>query len=213
MNTPAGPRPYHWPMRTALVLVLVSIVAACGPNLTPASNTAVTPSTSQAALASGPRISAPPVTPPTPPETNLPMFACANAGGGKTGVANTVTARVSETPNFDRFVLQFDSVVPTFTVTRQAKPVFSMGASGQTVTLSGTFGVLVTVHSATGATTFTGSTDFVNANYAVLQEARQTQDFEGYVSWGLGLSRPACMRAFTLDDPARLVVDFDSTGG
>lgn len=200
-------------MRTALLLVLLAILAACGPNLTATSNTAATPSNAGASIASGPRISAPPVTPPTPPETNLPAFACANTGGGKTGVANTVTARVGETQNFDRFVLQFDSIVPTYTVIRQPKPVFPMGASGQTVTLSGTFGVLVTVHSATGATTFTGSTDFVNANYAVLQEARQTQDFEGYVSWGLGLSRGACMRTFTLDDPARLVVDFDTTTG
>lgn len=200
-------------MRTALVLLVLSVLAGCGPSLTPTSNSAVTPSASGPSIASAPRISAPPVTPPTPPGTNLPAFACANSSGGKTGVANTVTARVSETSSFDRFVLQFDSIVPTYTVTRQAKPVFQMGASGQSVTLSGTTGVLVTVHSATGATTFTGSTDFVTANYAVLQEARQTQDFEGYVSWGLGLSRAACMRAFTLDDPARLVVDFATTSG
>ena len=90
---------------------------------------------------------------------------------------------------------------------RQAKPVFPLGASGQTVTLSGTAGILVSVHSATGATTFTGSTDLVESDFQVLKEARQTQDFEGYVSWGLGLSRPTCMRVFTLSDPARLVVD------
>ena len=192
-------------------MLLISILAGCGPTLTPTSNAASTPSVSAAAIASGPRISAPPVTPPTPPETNLPAFACANAAGGKTGVANTVTARVAEVPGFDRFVLQFDSTVPTYSVTRQAKPVFNMGASGQTVTLSGTAGVLVTVHSATGATTFTGPTDFVNANFVILDEARQTQDFEGYVSWGLGLSKPACMRAFTLEDPARLVVDFQTS--
>jgi hypothetical protein len=151
------------------------------------------------------------VTPPTPPQTALPAFACADATGGKTGVASTITARVAEQTGYDRFVLQFDSIVPTYTVTRQAKPVFNLGASGQTVTLSGTAGVLVTVHSATGATTFTGPTDFVNGNFAILVEARQTQDFEGYVSWGLGLSKTACMRVFTLDDPARLVVDFQTS--
>ncbi|HYL07706.1 MAG TPA: hypothetical protein VEU76_04105, partial [Candidatus Udaeobacter sp.] len=62
-----------------------------------------------------------------------------------------------------------------------------------------------------GATTFIGSTDLVNANFVILNEARQTQDFEGYVSWGLGLSKAACMRVFTLSDPARLVVDFQTT--
>ena len=82
-----------------------------------------------------------------------------------------------------------------------------MGASGQTITLTGSSGVLITAQSATGATTFTGSMDLIHPEFQVLKEARQTQDFEGYVSWGLGLSRPACMRVFTLTDPARLVVD------
>ena len=192
-------------MRLTLSLVLISILGACGPTLTPSA--AVTPGGAGAANASGPRISAPPVTPPTPPGTNLPDFACADASGGKTGVANTITARAGEQGGYDRFVLQFDPVVPSYTVKRQAKPEFPLGASGQTVTLSGTAGVLVTVHSATGATTFTGSMDLIHPEFQVLKEARQTQDFEGYVSWGLGLSRPACMRVFTLTDPARLVVD------
>ena len=123
-------------------------------------------------------------------------------------MANMTAARVEEQTDYDRFVLQMDSIVPTFTVTRQAKPVFQQGASGQSVTLKGTAGVLVTVHSATGATTFAGSTDIVNAQNQVLLEARQLQDYEGYVSWGLGLAQPSCMRVFTLDSPARLVIDF-----
>ena len=193
-------------MRLAVALALISILAACGQAVTPSA--AFSPGgTAAAASASGPRISAPPVTPPTPPATSLPDFACADASGGKTGVANTITARAAEQDVYDRFVLQFDPIVPTYTVKRQAKPVFTQGGSGQSVTLSGTSGVLVTVHSATGATTFTGPTDLMHPEFQVLKEARQVQDFEGYVSWGLGLSKPACMRVFTLTDPARLVVD------
>jgi hypothetical protein len=191
-------------MRISLALVLISVLVACGPDLAPSA--AVTPGATGAANASGPRVSAPPVSP-SPPGTTLPEFACADASGGKTGVANTITARAGEEPGYDRFVLQFDSIVPTYSVKRQTKPVFSLGASGQTVTLSGTAGVLVTVHSATGATTFVGPTDLIHPEFQVLKEARQTQDFEGYVSWGLGLSRTTCMRVFTLSDPARLVVD------
>ncbi len=197
-------------MRAALLLVLISILTACGPNLNP-SGTGSRINDTRESSASVPRISPPPVSPPTPPGTNLPDFACSDASGGKTGVASTITARVGEWAGYDRFVLQLDSIVPTYTVKRQDKPVFQQGASGQTVTLSGTAGVLVTVHSATGATTFTGSTDLVHPENVVLNEARQVQDFEGYVSWGLGLSKPACMRVFTLDDPARLVVDFQIT--
>jgi len=194
-------------MRIALALALISILAACGPSLAPSAT--VSPATPDApSSASGPRISPPPVTPPTPPPTNLPAFACADASGGKTGVANTITSRVAEQQGYDRFVLQFDPIVPTYTVKRQANTVFPQGASGQNVTLAGKAGVLVTVHSAQGTSTFTGSTDIATPGYKVILEAKQTQDFEGYVSWGLGLSQPACMRVFVLDAPARLVVDF-----
>jgi len=197
-------------VRTGLALLLLSILAACGPQVS--QDAAVSPGGEPVAVnASGPRISQPPVTPPTPPGTNLPAFACSDFSGGKTGVANSISARAGETQGYDRFVLQFDSIVPTYSVKRQAKPTFTMGASGQTVTLSGTAGVLVSVHSATGATTFTGPTDLLHPEYQVLKEARQTEDFEGYVSWGLGLSKPACMRAFVLNDPARLVVDLQIT--
>jgi hypothetical protein len=198
-------------VRPALVLALIVALAGCGTALAPSA--AVSPGSTPSSIVSGPRISAPPVAPPIPPGNDLPAFACTDASGGTTGVANTIAARAAEQAGYDRFVLQFDAIVPTFTVKRQAKPVFQQGASGQTLTLVGTAGVLVQVHSATGATTFTGPTDIVHPDYKVLNEARQTEDFEGYVSWGLGLSRPACMRVFTLPNPARLVVDFQTATG
>jgi len=199
-------------MRLALAVALLASLSACGLNLSPAAstNSSVSPSDTTAPFASAVRISEPPLSP-APPVINLPPFACADVAGGKTGVANAIAARVAEQPDYDRFVLQLDSVVPQYTVKRQPSAVFPLGGSGQTITLSGSAGVLVTVHSASGANTFTGPTFFVTTNYQVLKEARQTQDFEGYVSWGLGLSRPACMRVFTLDNPARLVVDLSTT--
>jgi hypothetical protein len=196
-------------VRLTPILYLIALLTACGPALTPSAS--VNPATNVGTTASAPRIEQPPIAPPAPPGTNLPDFACADAAGGKTGVANTITARVSNQPAYDRFVLQFDPIVPTYTVKRQAKPTFKVGASGQDTTLNGNAGVLVTVHSATGATTFTASTDIVQPQNKVLVEAKQTQDFEGYVSWGLGLKSAACMRVFTLLDPARLVVDFQIT--
>jgi hypothetical protein len=192
-------------VKTPLILLFSLLIAGCGPTLAPAA--AVTPAPSQG-HASAPRVEQPPVPPPTAPGTNLPAFACADGGGGKTGVANLTSARVAAQAGYDRFVLQFDTLVPTYTAKRQPTPAFPQGASGQTITLSGTSGVLVRVHSATGATTYTGSTDFTHNEYPVLKEARQTEDFEGYVSWGLGLGKAACMRTFTLNDPPRLVVDF-----
>lgn len=153
-------------------------------------------------------VTLPAVTPPTPPGTNLPAFACADAGGGAAGIANETDVRVGAQGSYERFVLQFDSSVPAYTVTRQSSPVFKVGASGQSITLSGTAGALVQVHTATGANTYNGPIDFVHPDFLVLKEARLTGDFEGYLAWGLGLSRAACLRTFTLSDPPRLVVDF-----
>ena len=183
-------------MRPAVILALILLLSACGVVATP--ETSTTPGATASSAASGPRISQPPVTPPTPPGTNLPAFACADAAGGTTGVANAVTARVSEQAGYDRFVLQLDSPVPTYTVKRQPTAVFQNGATGLKLNLLGKVGVVVTLHSATGGTTFTGPTDFQHPEFQVLLEARETQDYEGYVSWGLGLSRAACLRAFTL---------------
>jgi len=135
-------------------------------------------------------------------------FKCADASGGTTGTANLTGVRVAEQSGFDRLVLQFDTRVPSYTVKRQAKPTFKSGASGQAVTLNGSAGVLVQVHSASASGTYTGPTDINHPDYTVLVETKIVEDFEGYLAWGVGLSKPACLRAFTLSDPARLVIDF-----
>jgi len=199
-------------MRIAAGLGLCAILSACGlggatPLATPVAGTTSNPGQA----ASAPRITPPPVTPPEPPGTILPAFRCANAAGGSAGTANVTSVRVAQQVGYDRFVIQFSAKVPAYTVKRQAKPIFKAGGSGQSVTLSGSAGALVQVHSATGAGTYTGPTDFSHAEFPVLKEARLTEDFEGYLSWGMGLSRPACLRTFTLSDPPRLVVDFKTT--
>jgi hypothetical protein len=199
-------------MRTASALALCLLLTACGLGGPTASATPVAVATgppTQAASAA--RITPPTVTPPTPPGTNLPAFKCADTGGGVVGNASVTAARISQQVGYDRFVLQFDTKVPTYTVKRQAKPIFKTGASGQSVSLTGSVGVLVLVHSATESGTFTGPTDFTHSDFAILNEARLVEDFEGYVSWGLGLSKSACLRTFTLSNPARLVVDFTTS--
>jgi hypothetical protein len=193
-----------------LCLILGAGCVQVGPPGNPAANQTSSPLASSAA--SGPRFSQPPVTPPTPPGSSQPPFACADAGAGKSGVAANVTAvRVGEQPDLDRFVLQFDGPVPTYTVKRQAKPTFVLSPSGQTITLSGTTGVLVRVHSATEANTYTGPTDFSHPEFLIIKEARLTEDFEGYVSWGLGLGQASCLRTYTLSNPSRLIVDFSTS--
>jgi hypothetical protein len=195
-------------MRAAAILVLL-VLGACGsPSPAASGASPTTASGTRTQTASAPRITPPPVTPPTAPGTNLPAFACADASGGTAGNANETDVRVGAQSTFDRFVVQFDSIVPAYTVKRQNTPVFKVGSSGQSITLSGTAGAEVLVHVATGANTYSGPNDYVHPEFLVLNEARLTGDFEGYLSWGLGLSRAACLRTFTLLDPPRLVVDF-----
>jgi hypothetical protein len=200
---------YHSPVRATALAALSVVLLGCTATTAP---TAAISSDTASPARIGPVISPPPVTPPTPPGTNLPAFACKDASGGAAGIVGVTAVRVDQNSGYDRFVMQFDArQAPMYTVKRQAKPVFTQGGSGQTITLSGTSGVLVTVHSASQSATYSGSTDFSQAGFPVLKEARLTEDFEGTVAWGLGLGSPACMRVFTLTGPARLVVDFVST--
>lgn len=194
-------------LRAAVAVLGAALLAtACNPSTTPAASVSSDAATS---ARTGPVISPPPVTPPTPPGTNLPDFACKDTSGGAVGTVGVTAVRLSEEPGYDRFVLQFDSHVPSYSVKRQAKPVFTQ-TSGQTITLSGTAGVQVVLHGASQSASYTGPTDFPQADFAVLKEARLTQDFEGTVSWGLGLSSSACFRVFPLTDPARLVIDLQT---
>jgi len=78
------------------------------------------------------------------------------------------------------------------------------------VTLRGGYGLKVLLRGADAHTAYTGSRDLKTA-YAGLLEARVVGDYEGYVTWGLGLSKPACYRAFILTNPTRLVIDIQVT--
>jgi hypothetical protein len=190
----------------ALSIVMVGCTAATSPA------GAITQTATSART--GPLISPPPVTPPTPPGNNLPAFACKDASGGKatSGTVNVSAVRVGSEIGFDRFVLQFDSqTVPSYTVKRQVKPNFVKGASGQPVTLVGSSGILITVHSASESSTYTGPTDFTHPEFTTLKEAQLLEDFEGTLAWGIGIAAPGCERTFTLTNPTRLVVDFSTT--
>ena len=158
---------------------------------------------------------------PTAVPSNLPPFACSSlSGGGESmpapphAVPNVTDVRVGPANGYDRFVIEFDAAVPAYSVTPQASSSFMTDPRGEILQLQGSSGVLIVVHGASGfdlsgKQTFTGSQD-LTPGYPVLKEARQVSDFERVFSWGLGLSSPNCIRAFTLTGPDRLVVDVQS---
>jgi hypothetical protein len=151
----------------------------------------------------------------TPPDSGLPPFVC---NSSTTIVEPTATpppvayvdmVRTGTHAGYDRVTIEFRSVPSSVDVSPQNRSVFTQGASGQSITLAGGAGILVTIHSSDEHTDYSGTIDF-KTGYPVLVEARQVQDFEGTVQWALGLSKSACYRAFFLTNPARLVIDIQT---
>ncbi len=150
------------------------------------------------------------------PTSNLPAFVC----GVNTSLSPQqapLSAYVSDVrtgthAGYDRITITFTDGLPgSISLKPQNSATFaSGGGQGGNVTIAGQAGILVTMSSADEHTSYTGPTD-LKTGYAVLAEARQIQDFEGYVQWALGLQSPACYRAFTLANPTRLVIDIQSS--
>jgi hypothetical protein len=152
---------------------------------------------------------------PTPPDSSLPAFTCVSS----TGLVTKPTSppqppvifvdgvRTGTHTGYDRITIQFQNGSPSkVDIATQSNAHFTQGASGQPVILRGNAGILITITGADEHTAYSGPTDF-KTNYTVLVEARQVQDFEGTVQWGLGLSKSACYRAFFIANPVRLVID------
>ena len=144
----------------------------------------------------------------SPAAAVLPGFTCGAVSGGSAAVHSHVTdVRVGRHLHFDRFVIEFDTAtLPHYRITPKSSATFTLDPSGRSVTLLGNAGIRVAVHFATGAGTYHGPADF-RTGFSQLLEARRIGDFEGYVSWGLGLDHQSCKRVLTLSNPTRLVID------
>ena len=143
-----------------------------------------------------------------PEAAALPRFGCGTAVGGTTAVHSHITdVRVGQHLRYDRFVIEFSTArMPHYRITQQSSSTFTLDPSGRTVTLLGNAGINVAVHFATGEGTYHGPGDF-RTGFPQLREARRLGDFEGYVTWGLGLAHQSCKRVFRLSSPTRLVID------
>lgn len=160
---------------------------------TPAATETPTPSPSASPI---------PAPSPTPPAG----FVCGTVGGGNVVTSTVSTVRVGQHPGYDRFVVEFASGVPTYTVTPQANTTFTRSPKGDQVTLDGATGVLITIHSITNWTAYTGPVAFL-PRYPYLRQAMLVENYEGHQQWALGVSGRACVRVAIYDSPSRLVVD------
>jgi hypothetical protein len=194
-------------------LLVVSNMNRHQTSLVPGGGPSASPSAPASASPSGSPSSSPIATP--SPASGLPAFTCAPSGSvinfaqpPAIGLVDAVRAGTHS--GYDRLTIEFNSGHPTdISASPQGNAIFTQGASGQKVTLDGSAGLLVTIQHADEHTDYSGPIDF-KTGYSVLLEARQVQDFEGTVQWGLGLSKSACYRTFFLESPTRLVIDIQT---
>ena len=201
--------------RWALVLIAAATLAAsCTTTSTPSSTATTAPPKAQPA-ATAPAQPAPAATvvPTGAPEANLPPFSCENKkqvfGQGPQPMPSLVRdVRVANDGAFDRFVIELDAL-QWAEVTPGPAAVFVTDPKGEQVKLLGSAGLRLVVFGATNDGK--GQTD-LKLNGPSLLEARQIGNFEGVLSWGLGLSKTPCFRVVAMNSevqgpPTKLVVD------
>jgi hypothetical protein len=118
--------------------------------------------------------------------------------------------RVGSHKGYDRIVFQFEKGIPDMDV-RVGTPPFTHDPSGLPLEVDGNDFLVFILRGGTGLApdgrvTYDGRTDFT-PDYPILTQFVQAGDFEAQSEWVAGLTGPACMRVFTLKDPARLVID------
>jgi len=125
-----------------------------------------------------------------------------------------VAIRTGSHDGYDRVVLQFRNALPSWRV-GYVNQVTS--ESGATVPLEGGASLFVQVDPAWGhdqntppyAATYTGPRS-LTPRYPTLRQVRWVDEFEGHLTFGVGLQRRAGFRVLELRGPARLAIDVAS---
>ena len=155
-----------------------------------------------------------------PPAATVPEPTGASAFAGSRGrvdvpgpaappVLELVDVRTGLHEGFDRVVFEFLSDVPAYRLEYVQSPITDC-ASGMPVTIAGDDFLQMRMtpaaaHDEQGNVTF-GTTELTPGLPTIL-EVESTCDFEGEVTWVLGLSEEVDFNVFFLTDPYRLVID------
>jgi hypothetical protein len=138
----------------------------------------------------------------------LPLFTTApKTAPGSGGQAELYRIDVACHSSFDRFVIRARSGTPRYDVRYVSKIVAD--GSGNTVSLQGTKRLRVLLHNAR-AHTQGGGVLLPSVKTPLCSNLRQLKlagDFEGVVTFGLGLRRRTGFRVFRLTGPTRVVID------
>jgi len=141
--------------------------------------------------------------------------AVATSGAATPPTSSLLTAvGVFAQSGHDQVVFQFSNVVPGYTITSVSEPILA-DPSDKVVPVEGDAFVKVTMRPASGVDltepdaprTYTGPTTITLDGKAVVQVV-EVGDFEGVLTWAVGLTEPVPYVAVTAAGPARLAIDF-----
>jgi hypothetical protein len=189
----------------ATAALLLIVLTACGGGSTKTSATKSTTSTAAGASSS------------SSPETTTK-----STGGSTTPVsvaathptAHLVAVRAARQDTVDRVVFEFSEQVPGYKVASGKKPI--VGTSGKEVPLAGAAALVVHMEAATGFNldtgkpTYSGPQRLQPAGTRAVDDVAQVEDFEGVLSWAVGVNAEIPFRVSTLTAPPRLVIDLPS---
>jgi hypothetical protein len=195
-------------MRRLMLLATLLLVAACQPAATPLPDDAApspTPGVATSQL---------PTTEPIPSD-ELGEFTCELPITGTATdpvTANYTDVRVGTHDGYDRVVIEFADGVPEMSLER-AEPPFLQDASGIPLDVQGDSVLKLIMRNATALTesgeiSYDGPRDF-DPGFPQLVDVLAGGDFEAMTTWYIGLNDEACVRAFALSDPDRLVIDVE----
>lgn len=200
LPVPDGVVVYRDPMRRIAAAAMLVVTAACNsgaddPTIV-AGDTTTTSSTAPSPPGTAPAASPPVSTPPVAERAHL----------------TAVRAAVHE--GADRVVFEFEPVLPGYRVDWVQRPVVQDG-SGDQVAVAGAAILEVRAENASSVRfegdqvipTYTGPKRFSPPATSVVEEVVLVGDFEGVLTWVVGLRRQLpSVRVTTLDAPSRLVV-------
>ncbi len=126
-----------------------------------------------------------------------------------TGYGQLVNVRTGRHERYDRTVFDFTGGTPGY---RVQYGTLVHGGTGDPIPLAGAVTLVIVFHPAAAHDLNTGATTYdvhqtLNPNLPTLRQIKFGEDFEGYVSAGLGLADRVGFRVFQLHNPDRVVVD------